>query len=129
MILVEVATGIAWSQIFTNVVSIVAAIAALSVSIWVFLKTPLGWALRWVWTKSVADPIAKWNTRTIGEVVHEKIEHLMHHRNNGSSLLDLAEAVAEVKEHVSTLLRHDQERDVTGRRYGGAPKNEGEADE
>lgn len=121
MIAAEVAIAqVDWYQIATNVVSIIVAVAAFSVSIWLFLKTPLGWALRWVWRKAVSEPVAAWNRTMIGEVVQHKIEHLMHHRNGGSSLLDLADSVERVSvqvrdlnDRLTDLPCHTSERDVS----------------
>ena len=113
------------ASILTAVVGSIATLAALSAAVGVIAKTPLiGRPLRWLWTTNVSHPISAWHRNITGEVVDERIEHLMHHRNGGSSLLDLAESVNVVKADVAVLLEHDHDRDVPGARYGN--DNEGE---
>jgi hypothetical protein len=102
------------------------ALGAVSAAVAIIAKsTFLGRPLRWLWGTNVSAPVGHWFRTNVGEVVDERIEHLMHNRNGGSSLLDLAESVDAVKEHVTLLLAHDAERDTAGRRYGPTTDNEG----
>lgn len=82
----------------------------------------IGRPIRWLWRRNVAEPFGGWVRHTVGDVVDERIDYLMHNRNGGSSLLDLAESVSVVKEHVALLLSHDAERDTAGHRYGPDPQ-------
>lgn len=97
----------------------IVALGAVSAAIGIIAKSPiLGKPLRWLWRTNVSHPISAWHRDITGEVVDQRIEHLMHHRNGGSSLLDLAESVKDVKQTVGQLLEHDAERDMAGKRYG-----------
>lgn len=97
----------------------IVALGAVSAALGIIAKSAiLGKPLRWLWRTNVSHPISAWHRSITGEVVDERIEHLMHHRNGGSSLLDLAESVDAVKGTVSQLLAHDAERDMAGKRYG-----------
>jgi hypothetical protein len=87
----------------------------------------LGAPIRWLWRTNVSGPISRWNRQIVSDVVDDRIEHLMHHRNGGSSLLDLAESVQTVRAHVEMLLDHDAERDTKGHRYGPEPEGEEDA--
>ena len=78
----------------------------------------LGAPVRWLWRTNISGPISRWNHEIVSEVVDVRIDYLMHHRNNGSSLLDLKESLDCVKVSVDTLLAHDAARDAPGRRYG-----------
>ena len=79
----------------------------------------IGRPLRWLWRTNVSDPLGHWFKAGVAEVVDERIDYLMHNRNSGSSLLDLAESLDVVKGNVAMLLTHDAERDTAGKRYGG----------
>jgi len=81
----------------------------------------LGAPIRWLWRTNISGPIARWNHQIVSDVVDVRIDYLMHHRNNGSSLLDLKESLAGVKVSVDVLLAHDAARDAPGRRYGQTP--------
>ena len=116
------------ASILTAVVGSVVTLAALSAAVGVIAKAPfIGRPLRWLWTTNVSHPVGAWHREITESVIDDRIEHLMHHRNGGSSLLDLAEAVDVVKADVSVLLEHDRVRDVPGARYGTDTDNEGEA--
>ena len=78
----------------------------------------LGRPLRWLWSTNVAGPIGRWFEARVETVVGTHVEYLMHHRNNGSSLLDLKESLQEARQDINLLLVHDAERDISGRRYG-----------
>lgn len=77
----------------------------------------LGRPLRWLWRRNVSDPVGSWHAEIVTGVIDGRVEYLMHHRNGGSSLLDLAESVNEVKSAVGLLVKHDAERDRVGMRY------------
>jgi len=81
----------------------------------------LGAPIRWLWRTNISGPISRWNHQIVSEVVDVRIDYLLHHRNNGSSLLDLKESLDGVKRNVDTLLAHDAARDAPGRRYGQTP--------
>ena len=115
-----------------RVTATVVAIGGLTASIGIIAKSnALGRPLRWLWRKNVAEPVGNWHESGVRRVVDDRIEHLMHHPNAGSSLLDLsrsvssngaalidlAESVDGVEAQVSVLLRHDAERDIEGKRY------------
>lgn len=103
----------------------VIALGAVSAALGVLARSSIfGKPLRWLWRTNVSHPISAWHRNITGEVVDQRIEHLMHHRNGGSSLLDLAESVDAVKSTVSQLLEHDAERDTAGKRYGPHPEPE-----
>ena len=110
----------------------IAAIGGLTASIGVIAKSDvLGRPIRWLWKQNVAEPVGDWGEGVVRRVVDDRIEHLMHHPNNGSSLLDLsrsvssngaamvelAESVEGVKSQVTVLLAHNAQRDVAGKRY------------
>ena len=110
----------------------VAAIGGLTASIGIIAKSDLlGRPIRWLWKQNVTQPVGDWGEGVVRRVVDERIEHLMHNPNNGSSLLDLArsvnsngmamvelaESVEGVKSQVSVLLDHNAARDVAGKRY------------
>ena len=110
----------------------IAAIGGLTASIGIIAKSDLlGRPIRWLWKQNVAQPVGDWGEGVVRRVVDERIEHLMHNPNNGSSLLDLArsvnsngmamvelaESVEGVKSQVSVLLDHNAARDVAGKRY------------
>ena len=114
----------------------IAAIGGLTASIGVIAKSnSLGRPVRWLWKQNVTQPVGDWGESVVRRVVDDRIEHLMHHPNNGSSLLDLsravgsngmamvelAESVEGVKSQVSVLLDHNAARDVAGKRYGESP--------
>ena len=125
-------------------------LGAVSAAAAIIVKSPfLGRPLRWLWRTNIAHPVGEWNRHIVGDVVDNRVEWLMHHRNGGSSLLDLADSVGRiegrleviernqdgfaadlavfrrhntemtraVREDVSTLLEHDDERDKPGKRY------------
>jgi hypothetical protein len=105
--------------VLVSVATATLAAAGIAGAIAVLAKSKyFGKPIKWLWRTNVSGPIGKWHGSIVGHVVDERIEHLMHHRNGGSSLLDLAEAVKVVKKDVSLLLRHDAERDTEGHRYG-----------
>ena len=110
----------------------IAAIGGLTASIGIIAKSDLlGRPIRWLWKQNVAQPVGDWGEGVVRRVVDERIEHLMHNPNNGSSLLDLArsvnsngmamvelaESVEGVKSQVAVLLDHNAARDVAGKRY------------
>ena len=86
----------------------------------------LGAPIRWLWRTNISGPIARWNHQIVSDVVDVRIDYLMHHRNNGSSLLDLKESLDCVKVSVDVLLAHDRERDTAGLRYPRTPTPEKE---
>lgn len=122
--IVEVVSGILGTIVGIGVVA--GAISAIA-------RTGAGRPLRWLWRTNVATPLTKWHEGTttkvvdervkdiVAEVIDERIDHLMHHRNSGSSLFDLSEKLDTVVGHVNQLLEHDEDRDVAGKRYG-APR-------
>lgn len=113
------------TQVLITAAAFVTAIAAIVGSLGILVKSPyFGGVMAGVWRRNVSDPIGHWNHHIVRDVVDERIEHLMHNRNNGSSLLDLAEAVETVNGKVERLLNHDAERDVKGMRYGNGEDNE-----
>jgi len=146
---------IAFVQTAASIGAALAGVAGALVAIGVIFRSPVGhaltrplrWAWRalirepvgWWWRKNISGPIGEWNRGIVGAVVDSRIEHLMHHRNDGSSLLDLADAVKKNQEGISLLdrkmsrsLMHDLERDQPGFRYGhikGALDDDDDADE
>jgi hypothetical protein len=109
-------------EFFIAAAGFIVALGAVSAALGIIAKSPLlGKPLRWLWQTNVSHPISAWHRTITGEVVDQRIEHLMHHRNGGSSLLDLAESVKDVKHTVGQLLEHDAERDTAGKRYGPHP--------
>jgi hypothetical protein len=111
------------TEILASAAAFVMALAALLVALGIIAKyTILGRPFRWVWRRNVTAPISGWVRHTVGDVVDERIDYLMHNRNGGSSLLDLAESLKAVEGHVELLLSHDAERDTAGRRYGPDPQ-------
>ena len=80
-----------------------------------------GAPIRWLWRTNISGPIARWNHQIVSDVVDVRVDYLMHHRNNGSSLLDLKESLDCVKVSVNEILAHDAARDAPGRRYGQTP--------
>ena len=105
-------------QFLLAAAGLLAAITALCTMMLAIVKSPLGKPIKWLWNRNVAIPARGWFQSAVGEVVDERIDYLMHHRNSGSSLLDLAESVERVNSAVGMLLRHDAERDTAGKRYG-----------
>lgn len=66
-----------WKNAGENLVWFAAALTALGV---IYMKTPLskvvnkiGRAIKWVWNKSVAEPVTKWGKELVGEVVEQKV--------------------------------------------------------
>lgn len=118
-------------EVLLNASALLAAIGAIALvagTLGVIAQSKyVGAPIRWLWQRNVSGPIGEWNRRLIGDVVDERVDYLMHHRNNGSSLLDLAEAVKAVQRNVTRLLRHDDERDVQGLRYGPSAEKVEEA--
>jgi hypothetical protein len=103
----------------------IVALGMLATAIGVIAKSQyLGRPLRWLWATNVSGPIGRWFEARVEGVVGQHVEYLMHHRNNGSSLLDLKESLQEAREDINLLLRHDAERDTKGHRYGPDPKEE-----
>ena len=101
-----------------RVTATVVAISGLTAAIGIIAKSSaLGRPLRWLWKQNVAQPVGDWGEDVVRRVVDDRIEHLMHHPNAGSSLLDLSRSVGTVKAQVSVLLQHDAERDIEGKRY------------
>lgn len=108
-------------QVFTTVAGLVVTLGAASAAVGLLAKSPfLGRPLRWLWRRNVSEPVGNWHHGITGGVVDERIEHLMTHRNGGSSLKDLADSLKVVQGSVERLLAHDAERDVAGARYGPA---------
>lgn len=137
-------------QVLLTAAGFLVSFGGLAAAIGIMVKSPyVGRPLRWLWRTNVAHPVGEWNRGIVREVVDDRIDHLMHHRNGGSSLLDLADSVKVVKrrldrierhqnevaaelqvfrrhsteatravrEDVTTLLEHDDERDAPGKRY------------
>ena len=115
-----------------RVTATIVAIGGLIASIGVIAKSnSLGRPIRWLWKQNVAQPVGDWGENVVRRVVDDRIEHLMHNPNNGSSLLDLsrsvgsngaaivelAKSVEGVESQVSVLLAHNAARDVAGKRY------------
>jgi hypothetical protein len=106
------------AQFFVAAGGFLVALGAVSAAVGLLAKSAfLGRPLRWLWRTNVSTPIGEWHRTGVRDVVDERIEHLMHNRNGGSSLLDLAEAVEAVKAQVNQVLKHDAERDKPGLRY------------
>jgi hypothetical protein len=113
-------------SVFTALAGFLLTVAALVGAVGVIAKSEYaGRPLRWLWRRNVGDPATAWFKRSVSEVVGEHIEYLMHHRNNGSSLLDLKESLLEARSEmvgarkdINLLLEHDAERDRAGHRYG-----------
>lgn len=96
----------------------IVALGGVLTAIGLLAKSPyLGRPLRWLWHQNVSEPVGEWHEKIVTGVIDSRVEYLMHHRNDGSSLLDLAEAVEGVKAHVDLLVAHDAERDRAGMRY------------
>jgi hypothetical protein len=119
-------------ELLAAAVGALVATAAVVTAVGIIAKSEyLGRPIRWLWRRNVSDPAGGWFRHLVAEVVDDRIDHLMHHNNSGSSLLDLAESVAEAKQQiqatkadVALLLEHDAERDMAGRRYGPDQKED-----
>lgn len=113
-------------DVFAGVGAALAATAAIVVAVGVIARSSLiGKPLRWLWSKNVSEPVGDWHEAIVRKVVDTRIDHLMHNRNGGSSLLDLSEsviraqtAIERIERKVSMSLQHDYERDQPGLRYG-----------
>jgi hypothetical protein len=120
--------AVTWLVLASTILTVAAAVAAVGV----LAKYRVGKPLRWLWRTNISGPIGHWHETGVGRVVDQRIEHLMHNRNDGSSLLDLAESITrahvelaivntrigEVGASVDQLLSHDAIRDQPGKRYG-----------
>jgi len=118
--------GVSLVEVIASVGAVLAGVAAAVVAVGVLARSPLvGKPLRWLWRTNVAGPVGEWGGQIVSDVVDTRIEHLMSHRNGGSSLLDLAEAVkknqvgiSRLDKKMTTSLDHDRDRDQPGLRYG-----------
>jgi hypothetical protein len=111
--------AITFVEVVGSIVGTIVGLAAIVGAIGILARSEYaGRPVRWLWRRNVSEPIGEWNRRIVREIVDDRVEHLMHHRNNGSSLLDLSEKLDRVDRQVQQLLGHDAERDVVGKRYG-----------
>jgi hypothetical protein len=101
------------------VAAAIVTLGALSAAVGTLVKSPLGRPVRWLWRRNISEPIGGWAQDNVRTVVDERIDHLMHHNNSGSSLKDLADSQENLTKQVAMLLDHDRTRDVDGKRYGG----------
>ena len=117
--------GVSLVEMIASAGAVLAGVAASVVAVGVLARSSLvGKPLRWLWRTNVAGPVGEWNRQIVSDVVDTRIEHLMSHRNGGSSLLDLAEAVkknqvgiSRLDKKMATSLDHDRDRDQPGLRY------------
>lgn len=111
--------AITFVEVVSAIVGIVVGLAAFVLAVGAIARSDVaGRPVRWLWRRNVSEPLGEWNRGIIREVVDDRIEYLMHHRNAGSSLLDLSEKLERIDEQVQQLLDHDEDRDVAGKRYG-----------
>jgi hypothetical protein len=116
---VDVGSGVSGVDLIIAAGGFVIALGMVAGAVGVIAKSQyLGRPVRWLWRTNVARPFDGWVRHTVGEVVDQRIDYLMHNRNGGSSLLDLAEKLEGVEGNVALLLAHDAERDTKGHRYG-----------
>jgi hypothetical protein len=135
-----------WVQLFYSAVAFVIAVAGLFAALGVIARSRFGGALRWVIHRIVVDPIGERIHASVSQSIATELEARfgpimtslasVEHEvkmNNGSSMRDEVTSirttlmnyigkttveVAELHGMVRTLLEHDAERDVAGRRYG-----------
>lgn len=118
-------------------VALVVSLAAITGAVGVLAKSRIvGRPLRWLWRRNISEPIGGWAQENVRTVVDARILYLMTHNNGGSSLKDLADnqqlikdQVEDIQTNVSTLLAHDKERDVDGKRYGTTDASTPNADQ
>lgn len=123
---VEASDGTTPLDILKYALALVASLAAITGTVGVLAKNRyVGRPLRWLWRRNVSEPIGGWAQANVRAVVDARIDYLMHHNNGGSSLKDLADnqklikkQVTAIETNVATLLQHDVDRDVDGKRYG-----------
>lgn len=101
-----------------SVVVVIVTLAALAAAFGQLAKSKyVGRPLRWLWRRNISNPIGGWMKFNVQVVVDDRIDHLMHNNNHGSSLKDLADGqeaikaqVAAIQDNVTTILSAQQKR-------------------